>query len=425
MAQTEKASPFRAFRNRNYALFFYGQSISQIGTWMQRTAVSWVIYSITHSASMLGLAVFAQQFPSFLFSLLGGIVSDRYSRRKILLITQTASLIQSIALAILTITDHFVIWQILSLSVLLGIVNAFDTPARQPMVHELVSNKEDITNAMALNSAMVNIARLVGPALSGIVLQSFGAHICFSLNALSFLAVISSLLLMKLPSFIPPVTKKKAVVELAEGFRYLKETPRIGVIVILIMCMGLFVFPYDTLMPIFAKVIFKGDARTFGYIASISGIGSITSSFYLASLKKDSNLTEIMLAGIGVLGVGLLGFAFCTSFYVAAPFAVIIGLASLAPMTASMTIIQVEAASHMRGRVMSYIAMAYFGMLPLGSLLVGNVSQKISAPVTMAIQGVIAILIAFIFPRYLKQEKLNKKDITTLQQAEAAVAEEA
>src|ERR1700712_2948390 len=172
---------FRAFRNRNYALFFYGQSVSQIGTWMQRTAVSWVIYSLTHSAFMLGFAVFAQQFPSFLLSLVGGIVSDRYSRYKILLVTQTASMIQAILLAVLILTGHTVIWEILSLSSILGIINAFDVPARQPMVHEMVENKEDLANAISLNSAMVNMARLIGPSLSGLVLQQFGAGFCFSL----------------------------------------------------------------------------------------------------------------------------------------------------------------------------------------------------------------------------------------------------
>lgn len=424
MIQVEKRNAFRAFRNRNYALFFCGQSISQIGTWMQRTAVSWVIYSTTHSASMLGLAVFAQQFPSFLFSLLGGIVSDRYDRRKILLITQTASLIQSILLAVLTFTNHYVVWEILLLSVVLGIVNAFDTPARQPMVHELVSNKEDIVNALALNSAMVNIARLIGPALSGIVLQSFGAHTCFSLNAFSFLAVIASLLLIKLPPFTPPVLKKKVTAELSEGFTYLKQTPRIGIIIILLMCMALFVLPYDTLMPVFAKTIFEGNARTFGYIASAIGFGSIIGSLYLASLKRDTDLTGILLVSIAVLGIGLIGFSRCPSFYWAIPFAVIIGFAALTPMTASITIIQMEAATHMRGRVMSYIAMAYFGMLPLGSLLAGAVSQKIAAPVTMLLQGCIAIVTAWVFSRYLKPEKLNNENLEELQEAEHAIVEE-
>lgn len=364
-----------------------------------------MVYSITHSAYMLGLAVFMQQFPSFLFSLVGGLVSDRYSRRQILLITQTASLIQSALLAILTFTGHYEVWQILGLSVVLGIVNAFDTPARQPMVHELVNNKEDITNALALNSAMVNIARLIGPALSGIVLQAYGAQTCFALNAVSFLAVIGSLLLMRLPPFVAPVHKKDALTELSEGFVYLRETPRIGIIIILIMCMGLLVLPYDTLMPVFAKVIFSGNARTFGYIASAVGAGSIAGSLFLASLKKSGHLTGILLVSIVILGVGLIGFSRCTSFYAGIPFAVVIGLASLVPMTASITIIQVEAAAHMRGRVMSYIAMAYFGMLPLGSLLAGTVSQKISAPLTMMIEGGLALVIAFIFSNYLKFKK--------------------
>lgn len=422
MKEVEKGNTFRAFRNRNYALFFCGQSISQIGTWMQRTAVSWVIYSITQSPFMLGLAVFAQQFPSFLFSLVGGIVSDRYSRRKILLITQSVSLVQSVLLALLTMNGHDVIWEILMLSVLLGVVNAFDTTARQPMVHELVNNKEDIANALALNSAMVNLARLAGPALSGLVLQSFGARACFSLNAVSFLAVLASLLLMKLPPFLPPAAKKKVMAELSEGFRYLKQTPRITIIIILLICMALLVLPYDTLTPVFAKLVFKGDARTFGYIASAGGLGAIAGSLFLAALKKSTDLTRVLLASTGLLGVGLLGFSFCTTFYWSVPFAVIIGFASLTPMTASITIIQMEAAANMRGRVMSYIALSYFGMLPLGSLLAGFVSQKISAPVTMLLQGCIAIVIVFVFARYLKPERLNKKNSNELQEAENAVA---
>src|SRR6201996_4402437 len=244
---------FRAFRNRNYSLFFAGQSISQIGTWMQRTAVIWVIYSLTHSATMIGVAVFAQQFPSFLLSLVGGVIADRHSRYKILLITQVASMIQAILLAALILTNHYVIWEILALGSVLGVVNAFDVPARQPMVHDMVSEKEDIPNALALNSAMVNIARLIGPALSGIVLQAFGAGICFSLNALSFVAVITSLLLMKLPKFVPPTVKKKALTELKEGFEYLKQTPAIANIIFLSIALSVFILPYDTLMPVFAK----------------------------------------------------------------------------------------------------------------------------------------------------------------------------
>ncbi|MDB5110302.1 MAG: major facilitator superfamily 1, partial [Mucilaginibacter sp.] len=364
-----KTDTFRAFKYRNYALFFSGQSVSQIGTWMQRTAVSWVIYSLTHSAFMLGLSVFAQQFPSFLLSLHGGVVSDRYSRYKILLVTQTASMIQAILLAVLILTNHYVIWEILALSVVLGIINAFDVPARQPMVHEMVNNKEDIPNALALNSAMVNIARLIGPALSGIVLQAFGAGICFSLNALSFVAVITSLLFMKLPKFNPPAVKKKVIHELAEGLQYLKQTPAIGTIIFLLTALSLLVFPYDTIVPVFAKVIFKGNAATFGYISSFMGLGAILGSLFFASLKNGTNLRVILLIGIAILGAGMIIFSRISYFPVAMPFAVLIGFGSLLPMTACITTIQVEAASHMRGRVMSFVAMSYFGMLPLGSLL--------------------------------------------------------
>ena len=215
---------------------------------------------------MIGFAVFAQQFPSFLLSLFGGVVADRYPRYKILLVTQTASMIQAVLLAILILTNHYVIWEILTLSAFLGIVNAFDVPARQPMVHEMVGDKTDLANAISLNSAMVNLARLIGPALSGIVLQKFGAGICFSLNALSFIAVIASLLLMKLPEFEAPAVKKKIISELAEGLHYLKRTPAISMLVILLVCLSLAAFPYDTIQPVFAKVVFKGDAATYGYI---------------------------------------------------------------------------------------------------------------------------------------------------------------
>jgi len=409
MNTNRTTSTFRAFRNRNYTLFFSGQSVSQIGTWMQRTAVSWVIFSLTHSAFMLGFAVFAQQFPSFLLSLPGGVVSDRYDRRKILLVTQTASMIQAILLAVLILTNHYVVWEILTLSVVLGSINAFDTTARQPMVHDMVNNKEDIPNAMALNSAMVNIARLVGPALSGIVLQVFGAGICFSVNALSFVAVITSLLLMKMPEFKPPVVKKKVVAELAEGFQYLKQTPALGMILLLLTVLSLLVLPYDSMIPVFAKVVFKGNAATFGYISSFMGLGAILGSLLFASQKKGTNLRIVLLTGITILGAGLIFFSRISYFPAAMPFAVVIGFGSLMPMTACITIMQVEAAQHMRGRVMSYVAMGYFGMLPLGSLLTGTISQKITAPLTMFCQGIIALIIAVVFSTFLRRGHRDKK----------------
>ncbi|MGZ3756320.1 MAG: MFS transporter [Mucilaginibacter sp.] len=406
-----KNNTFRAFKYRNYALFFSGQSISQIGTWMQRTAVSWVIYSLTHSAAMLGLSVFAQQFPSFLLSLYGGIISDRYSRYKILLVTQTASMIQAILLAALILTNHIVVWEILALSTVLGIINAFDVPARQPMVHDMVHDKEDIANALALNSVMVNIARLVGPALSGIVLEKLGAGICFSLNALSFVAVITSLLLMKLPSFTPLAVKKKVMTELIEGLQYLKQTPSIGNIVLLLTVISVFILPYDTILPVFAKVIYKGNAATYGYISGFMGLGAIFGSFFFASLKKGANLRLMLLISIGIMGIGLILFSQMSTFTVAIPFAIILGFGSLMPMTAAITIIQVEAPAHMRGRIMSYVAMAFFGMLPFGSVLIGSVSQKISAPTTMLCQGIAALVVVATFFKLLYKKKINTEAI--------------
>lgn len=401
---------FRAFRNRNYALFFAGQTVSQIGTWMQRTAVIWVIYSLTHSASMIGLAVFAQQFPSFLLSLFGGVVADRHNRHKILLITQTASMIQAILLAVLILTGHDVIWEMLVLSAVLGVINAFDTPARQPMVHDMVNDKADVANAISLNSAMVNMARLVGPALSGLVLQKFGAGICFSINAVSFIAVIISLLLMKFPKFERPTVRKKVSAELAEGLRYLKQTPSISVLIFLIFCLSLLIIPYDTMEPVFAKVIFKGNAATYGYLSGCIGLGALIGSLFLASVKKGTNFRMILLASIVVLGTGLILFSRMSHFAMALPFALILGLGSITPMSTSLTIIQMEAAPNMRGRVMSYVAMSYFGMLPLGSLLIGTISQKIGAPLTMFCQGIIALLIAALFYKLIPKVKPDPSD---------------
>src|SRR6201986_1926991 len=236
-----KITTFSAFRSRNYRLYCTGQSISLIGTWMQKTAVSWVIYSLTHSTFMLGLTLFASQFPSFLFSLIGGVVSDRYNRYKVLLFTQIASMIQATLLTVLILFNQYTVWEILTLNVLLGVINAFDVPARQAMVYEMVDDKEDLSNAIALNSSMVNLARLLGPAMAGIVLEELGAVIWFLITNLSFAAVILSLLLMRLPKYIPKPHAKKVIGELKEGFAYLKQTPSIGFVILFLACISLLV----------------------------------------------------------------------------------------------------------------------------------------------------------------------------------------
>jgi MFS family permease len=386
---------------------------------MQRTAVSWVVYTMTHSPLMLGVTAFASQFPSFLLSLAGGIASDRYNRYKLLLLTQAASMVQAVLLAILTLTMRYTVWEILTLSVMLGVINAFDVPARQPLVHEMIKDKNDLPNALAFNSSMVNLARLLGPALSGIVLQKFGAGVCFLLNAVSFVAVIASLLLMKLPPYKKPPTKKKVSSEFVEGFAYLKKTPAIGFMILMLTLVSLLVLPYNTLLPVFAKIIFKGDAATFGYINSFIGLGAVSGAFFLASLKAGANLKGILLVNTIVLGIGLILFSHLRYFPLAMVFAVLCGFGTTSQTTICNTVIQTESHPAMRGRVISYFAMSVFGMLPLGSLLIGTVSERLGAPNTILCEGIIALLIAGLFAKFLRKKKLEEEDTSELEEAEA------
>jgi len=400
---------FIAFRSRNYRLYFTGQSISLIGTWMQRTAVSWIVYTITHSALMLGITWFATQFPSFLFSLFGGVVSDRYNRYKVLLFTQIASLVQAAILTSLVFLHEATVWRILGMGVLLGIINAFDVPARQSLVYDMVDNKDDLPNAIALNSSMVNLARLIGPAVSGIVLEKLGNGVSFLLNTASFLAVIISLLLMKLPEYIPLEHKKKVMGEMREGFRYLKRTPSIGLLLLMLACISFLVLPFNTLLPVYAKEIFKGNASTFGYLNSFIGVGSISGAFFLASLKSGTNLYKILFINTILFGIGLVLFSHETNFFLAMLFAALAGFGMMSQTTITNTILQTRVAISMRGRVISFYAMAFFGMQPLGSLLVGFVSNFWGAPNTLLTEGIIAIFIALVFMPFLRKEHSKMK----------------
>jgi len=395
---------FKAFRSRNYSLYFAGQSISLIGTWMQRTAVYWLIYIQTHSTFMLGLAVFAAQFPSFLFSLIGGVASDRFNRYRILLFTQIASMLQATLLFLLIFFIQYTVWEILSLSIVLGIINAFDVPARQSMVFEMVDHKEDLANAIALNSSMVNLARLIGPAIAGIVLEKLGSATCFLMNAASFMAVVFSLLMMRLPKHIPNPSSKKVMIELKEGFDYLKQTPSIGFVILLLACMSFLVLPYTTLLPVYAKVIFKGNASTFGYLNSFIGLGAVGGALFLASLKSHVDLKKVLFVNSLIFGVGLILFSFITNFPLALLIAVLTGFGMMSQTTICNTIIQTTVSPAMRGRVISYFAMAFFGMQPLGSLMIGTVSQYIGAPATIFSEGLAALLIALLFFRFLQKD---------------------
>jgi len=399
---------FKAFNSYNYRLYFTGQSISLVGTWMQKTAVSWVIYSLTHSKFMLGVSLFASMFPSFLFSFLGGVVADRYNKYRVLLLTQVISMIQAVMLTVLIFYNHYSVWMILSLSVLLGIVNAFDVPARQSLVYDMVDKKEDLPNALALNSSMVQLSRLIGPGIAGLIIERFGDTVCFGLNAISFLGVIISLLLMKLPKKVALPHTKNVLTELREGLQYIRKTPSIAFIISMLAVISLFVLPFTTLIPVYAKDIFHGTASTFGIIDSAIGLGAFSGAIFLASLQPGTDLRKVLAVNTCIFGVGLVIFSHTTYYPLALLFAVIAAFGMMSQITISNTLIQTTVDPAMRGRVISIYAMAFFGMQPLGGLLVGSLSQHIGVENTVFAEGVLAVIIGGMHMRFLKKQKLKE-----------------
>ncbi|HZY36542.1 MAG TPA: MFS transporter [Mucilaginibacter sp.] len=401
MKNISELNVFRAFRSLNYTLYFVGRAVSQFGTWMQRTAVIWVVYSITGSVLMTGVTVFAEQFPSFLFSIFGGVAADRYDRYKVIKITQIASMIQSVMLAALVFSGHSIVWVILLLSVILGIINAFDVPARQALVHDVVADPADLPNAVSLTTATAGVAQLGGAALSGIVISVFGAAVCFLINAASFGGVLVSLLLMKLPAHARKKSEKKVITEFAEGFAYLKQKPDIGVIILIVAIASFLVLPYNTVLPVFAKVIYKGNAKTFGYITSFVSVGAIVGTIYLASRRPGAHLKRLLFISTIVMGIGLIFFSQLKNFPLAMFFAALTGFGGMAQFTVCNIYVQSHSSPQMRGRAIGILLMAIFGMLPLGSVLVGFVAQHTGAPVTMLGEGIIALMVALLFAKFL------------------------
>lgn len=420
-----KISTFNAFRSRNYRLYFVGQSISLIGTWMQKTAVSWVVYSLTHSKFMLGLSLFASMFPSFAFSFIGGVTADRYSRYRVLLITQIASMIQAVLITLLVISGHYTVWGILALSFVLGLINAFDVPARQSLVNELIEDKKDLGNALALNSSMVNLSRLIGPALAGLILEKYGDVFCFGFNAVSFVAVISSVLMMRLPKSVPTSRQKNILQEMKDGWSYLTHAKSIRFIITMLAFISLFVLPFGTLIPVYAKDIFNGTAKTFGIIDSMIGLGAFGGAMFLASIKPGSNLKKILGINTLLFGVGLILFSHMHYYPLALLCAMLAGFGMMSQITISNTLIQTAVDPEMRGRMISFYAMAFFGMQPLGGLLIGFISQRIGVQNTVLAEGVIALLIGGLHLRFVKrnnQKERKRNRIQKIQSVEMAAS---
>ncbi|CAG5067564.1 Enterobactin exporter EntS [Dyadobacter sp. CECT 9623] len=397
-----------AFKSRNYRLFFAGQTISLLGTWMQKTAVSWVIYSLTHSKFMLGVSIFATLFPSAVLTPFGGVVSDRYNRYRVLVVTQILSMIQALALTLVVFFDNFAVWEIISLSVVLGLINAFDVPARQSLVYELVEDKKNLPNALALNSSMVNLSKLLGPAIAGIAIERFGEVVCFAANTISFVAVISSLLLIRLPKFQPIKHTKNILGELKEGLTYIRQTPDIRYIIIMLALVSLLLLPFTSLMPIYAKDVFRGTASTFGLLDSAIGFGALTGAIFLATLKPGTNLSRILAINTFVFGTGLILFSYTTLYPLALAFIAVGAFGMMSQTTISNTMIQTMVTPAMRGRVISIFVMAYSGGVPIGSLIVSYLSQHIGVQATVFGQGILALLIGIMHVRYLKKKKAKQ-----------------
>ena len=405
MALIKLPTALRALRYYNFRLYFSGQAISLIGTWMQRIAVSWLVYSLTHSAFMLGLVAFAGQIPVLLLSPYAGAYVDRHTRYKTLLFTQIASMIQAGLLAMVVWTGNYNVTIIILLSVLLGIINAFDTPSRQSFMIVLVEHEEDLPNGIALNSSMVTLARLLGPAIAGILLSSYGEDVCFLINFLSFIAVIISLLLMKLNIPVRPKNTEPIWHGLKEGYTYIKGNIGLRSVVFLAAAMSLFVMPYTTLLPIYAVSVFKGDVITFSWLNSVSGLGALLGAVYMATRKPGSRYLRVIAYAALLFSTGLILFSYTKNFTLALIFIMIAEAGLLTEISASNTYIQTHVDEKMRGRVISYYVMAFLGMQPIGGLLIGSLAHFTSAPFTLLFEGICGVAAALLFIPVLKKVK--------------------
>ncbi|MBW4539057.1 MAG: MFS transporter [Myxacorys chilensis ATA2-1-KO14] len=403
-SQSQLTSVLRAFQSRNYRLFFAGQGLSLIGTWMTQTAVIWLVYSLTNSALLLGVVGFAQQAPNFLLSPIAGVLVDRWNRHHVLIATQALSLLQSLGLTVLAITGTIDIWHIVLLSVFQGVVNAIDVPARQAFVVELVERRENLGNAIALNSSMFSAARLVGPAIAGLLIAAVGVGTCFLIDTVSYVAVIIGLLAMRLRSRRGAASNKAndtVMQRLKEGFQYAFGFPPIRAILLLIALVSLAGMPYTVLAPIFATQILHGGAETLGFLMAASGLGALCSAVYLSSRRSVVGLGKIITIAPAIFGVALMVFSQSQSLLISLPAMFVLGGSLILQSTSSNTVLQTIVEDDKRGRVMSFYSIAFIGMVTFGNLLAGSLASRIGAPNTLLLGGGVCIVGSLIFGRQL------------------------
>ena len=390
---------FRTLQSRNYRLFFTGQFISLIGTMIQQIAVSWLVYRMTNSVFLLGLVGFAGQFPTFVITPFAGVWSDRFNRHKILVLTQALSLIQALALAILVLSGAITVWQIILLSLFIGCVNAIDMPNRQSFVIYMIDDRKDLSNAIALNSAMFNGTRFIGPFIAGVLIATTGEGICFLINALSYIAVIAALLSMKIDHIKGNVSKTSVLTELKEGFTYVFGNPKIRAILMLVMLTSIMGVPFIVLMPAFAKDILQGGPHTLGFLMSALGAGALLGAFYLASRTNIKGLLKIINMGAFIFGIGLIGCSLSQSLWISILMVFIAAFGMMVQVASTNTWLQTNVDDDKRGRTMSFYVVSFMGMAPFGSLLAGSLAGMMGVANTLMLGGICCVMGATVYAR--------------------------
>lgn len=388
---------WRALRHRNFRLFFFGQGISLIGTWMTRLATSWLVYRLTQSALLLGIVSFSGQIISFLIGPFAGVWVERLNRRKLLVWTQAAAALQSLAMAALTLTHVINLWEIIGLAAFQGLINSFDMPGRQSFLVQMVDDRSDLSNAIAINSSMANGARLVGPAIAGMVIALFGEGWCFLIDGVSYFAVIASLLLMRINRKEFRRQTTGMLEEMSEGWSYVRTFRPIRTILLLFALLSLMGWPYSVLLPIFAGKVLHGGPHTLGWLTGASGVGALISGFSLALRKSVAGLTRMIQISAALFGTGLILFGLSHTLWLSLVLMLVVGFGMMQSAAASNTVIQSLVPEDKRARVMSYYTMAFFGASPFGSLLAGILAHQIGAPHAVMITGAFCILGAMWF----------------------------
>ena len=399
----ESELPFflRALRYRNYRLFFSGQIVSLIGTWITTTASSWLVYRLTGSARLLGIVGFAGQIPAFLMAPVSGVLVDRWNRHRLLLLTQALSMLESFALAGLTLSHRITIHALIWLNMFQGVVNAFDMPCRQSFVVSMIENKEDLGNAIALNSSMVNAARLIGPTIAGLVIAASNEGWCFLIDGVSYVAVLVSLLFVRVRPEPRASAKKNVLHEWRDGWRYVSRFGPVRSIILLLALISLVGVPYGVLIPVIVGKILGGGPHTLGALMTASGLGALVGALWLANRASVLGLGRVVPVAAAVFGMSLIAFSLSRTVWLSLLILPFAGFGFIVQMASSNTIVQTIVDDEMRGRVMSFFMMAFLGTVPFGSLLAGNLADSIGAPRTLLFGGVCCLAGALWFSSQL------------------------